>query len=184
MILTAAGLGAGIVIGWAVLSFLGVIGGSAGRGISHALGSDRPEWTPGIWQCAQCRSTNVAAATRCAKCRHPRDELEHEPEPERPDWIPDRIVVTAGGITTLIHDPAAHGDPGAAHWRVTVAGRTVGSTARRDGALALLRAIEGTDTIALDVRGTGTSLFRLSDAIARFEARPFPLDVPCPERGT
>ena len=89
-------------------------------------------------------------------------------------------MVTAGGITTLIHDPAAHSDPGAAHWRVTVGGRTVGSAARRDGALALLRAIDGTDTVALDVRGTGTSLFRLSgrDRPVRGAAVPARRPVP------
>lgn len=86
-------------------------------------------------------------------------------------------------MVRLLHDPAAHAEPSAAHWKVTVGRQMVGSAARRDGALALLRAIDGTDTITLDVRGTGAAEFRLTDLIARFEGRRFPLDVPCPERG-
>jgi hypothetical protein len=101
----------------------------------------------------------------------------------RPDWIPERIAVPVGDVVALVHDPAAHADPGEAHWRVTIGGRTVGSAARRDGALALLRALDGTGTVALDVRGTGAAAYRLADVIARFEGAHFPLDVPCPEAG-
>lgn len=100
----------------------------------------------------------------------------------RPDWIPDRIVVASADLVSLVHDPAAHADPGEPHWRLTAGGQTVGSAARQDGALALLRALDGPDTIGIDVRGTGLATYRLSDVIARFEGPRFPLEVPCPER--
>jgi hypothetical protein len=173
---------AGIALGWAVFAVLGGASRATRRSISQARGADRPEWVPGIWQCASCLTTNREAATRCEKCRRPREELVHEPVEARPDWIPDRIPAASGAIVTLIHDPRAHLDPGEAHWRLTVGGRTVGSAANRAGALALLRALDGPRTVALDRRGTGPSTYRLSDVIERFEAPTFPLDVPCPER--
>ncbi len=82
----------------------------------------------------------------------------------------------------MVHDPGAHVDAGAAHWRLMAGGQIVGSAARRDGALALLRALDGVDVVALDTHGTGPATYRLRDVIARFEAPRFPLDVPCPER--
>ena len=106
----------------------------------------------------------------------------HEPVEPRPDWIPDRITADTGAIVALIHDPGAHVDPGEAHWRLTIGGRMAGSAASRDGALALLRALDGPRNVALDVRGTGPSTYRLSDVIDRFEGPKFPLNVPCPER--
>lgn len=175
---------AGIIIGWAVFAVLGGAGRTARRGAATALATDRPEWRPGIWHCAACLSTNPPTAVRCSTCRAPRQELVHAPQEPRSDWIPERIVVPAGDLVTLVHDPVAHGDPGEAHWRVVVGGRTAGSAARRDGALALLQALDGAETIALDVRGTGPSTYRVVDVIARFEASRFPLDVPCPERGS
>ena len=132
--------------------------------------------------CAHCRSSNHPTATTCATCRHPRQELPRTPEAERQDWIPERIEVPPGSTVVLRHEPAAHADPGEAHWQVRVNGRTVGTAQRRTGAAALLGRIEGSDTVQLDVRGTGTSAFRVADAIRRFEAPRFPLDVPCPER--
>ena len=58
----------------------------------------------------------------------------------------------------------------------------VGSAASREGALALLRALDGVDVVSSTSAGTGTSRrIRLADVIARFEAPRFPLDVPCPE---
>jgi hypothetical protein len=108
--------------------------------------------------------------------------MERPPAEPRPDWVPERIEVPIGEIVTLVHDPAAHADPGVAHWRLTVGGRTVGSAAGRDGAVAVLRALDGATTIALDVRRTGPGTYQLADVIERFEAPSFPLDVPCPER--
>ena len=175
---------AGMIVGWAVFTILGGAGRTARGGAARALGSDRPAWAPGIWHCAECLSTNPPTADRCQACRAPQQELAHAPVEPRPDWIPDRIAVPPGDLVTLVHDPAAHVDPGEAHWRIVVGGRTVGSAQRRDGALALLRRIEGADRLALDVRGTGPATYRVADVIARFEAPRFPLDVPCPERGS
>jgi hypothetical protein len=183
VVIVAASLGAGLALGWAVFSVIGASQRRARRAVTQARGADRPDWDPGIWMCAHCRSSNTPTATRCATCRRPREVLARPPDEVLPDLIPDHIVVPPQTAAALIHGPAAHTDPGAAHWSVRVAGQTVGVAARRDGALALLRAIEGTDTIALDVRGTGAADYRLADVIARFAAPGFPLDVPCPERG-
>lgn len=183
MAVVGAAIGAGLVIAWSVVTLLSGMARTVRRDINRARGADRPAWAPGIWLCAHCRSTNVPAANRCGSCRRPRQEFAHPPVDERPDWIPDRIDASRDRIVSLIHDPAAHADPSDAHWKVTVAGQVVGSAARRDGVLALLRAIDGADTIALDVRGTGPAVFRIADVIARFEGPRFPLDVPCPERG-
>ena len=184
MAIVAGALLAGMLLAWAVVTAFGGATRAVRRNISHARGADRPEWAPGIWQCAACLTTNLRSAERCEKCRRPRQELSHPPIEPRPDWTPDRIPAANGAIVTLIHDPRAHLDPGEAHWRLTVGGRTVGSAARRDGALALLRALDGPDVVALDVRGTGPSTYRLAGVIARFEAPGFPLDLPCPERGS
>ena len=173
---------AGITLGWAVFTVLRGASRAARREINQARGADRPDWAPGIWQCAVCLTTNVPAATRCEKCHRPRQELAHPPVEPRPDWIPDRIPAGSGDIVTLVHDPGAHVDPSEAHWRLTIGGRTAGSAANRNGALALLQALDGPSVVALDVRGTGPSTYRLSDVIERFEAPAFPLDVPCPER--
>lgn len=184
MAIVAAALLGGMVIAWVLLSVLGGTSRRARREINRARGAERPDWAPGIWICAACRSSNHPTADRCATCRRPRQDLARDPEAPRPDWIPERIIVPTGMLAALLHDPAAHSDPGEAHWRVVIGGQTVGSAARRDGALGLLRAIEGADTILLDVRGTGAAAYRLVDVIARFEAPRFPLDLPCPERGT
>ena len=184
MAIVAGALIGGMVIAWGLVTLLGGATRRARRDISRARGAERPEWAPGIWHCAACLSTNRPTATRCERCRRPREELVHDAAEVRPDWLPDRIPVPPNVIVTLVHDPSAHLDPGEAHWRLTAGGRTVGSAARREGALALLRALDGVDVIALDVRGTGPGTFRLADVIARFEAPRFPLDVACPERST
>lgn len=184
MAVVAAALLAGMVLAWATVSILRRADRLTRREINRARGADRPEWAPGIWHCAACLSTNPPTAARCARCREPRRELVHDPPETRPDWIPERIVVPPATAVTLVHDPRAHLDPSEAHWSVRVGGRMVGAAARRDGALALVRALDGVDVVYLDVRGTGTSEYRLTDVIARFEAPSFPLDVPCPEAAT
>lgn len=184
MAVVAVSLLAGAVLAWLVVSVGGASLRAVRREVTRARGADRPEWAPGIWHCAACLTTNRPTATRCEKCHRPRQELVHEPVEPRPDWIPDRIVASPGLLVTLIHDPAAHTDPGLAHWRLTSGGRTVGTAQSRDGALALLRALDGTDAVALDVRGTGPATYRLAEVIARFEAPRFPLDVDCPERSS
>ena len=183
MLVVGGALAVGMILAWVVASLLGRVARSVRRDISRARGADRPAWAPGIWHCAACLTTNHPAATRCVTCREPRRELAHASVEARPDWIPERIAAAGGEIVTLVHDAAAHTDPGEAHWRLTVGGRTVGSTARRDGALELLRALDGIEIVALDVRGTGPARYRRADVIARFEGPRFPLDVPCPERG-
>lgn len=183
MAIVGGALLAGMILAWGMFRVLGGASRVARRDINRARGADRPEWAPGIWHCAACLSTNRPTATRCERCHEPRRELVHAPVAVGPDWIPDRIHVPAGAIVALLHDPAAHLDPTATHWRIKAGSQIVGSAARRDGALALLRALDGADVIALDVRGTGTAMFRLADVIARFEAPRFPLDVPCPEAG-
>jgi hypothetical protein len=182
MAVVALGLLGGMVLAWALFTFLGSAARSARHGIARARGPERPVWAPGIWHCAGCYTTNPPTATRCARCRRPREELVHAPIEARRDWIPATIVVPPDVIVTLVHDPAAHADPGAAHWRLTAGGQTVGSAARRDGAVALLRALDGVREVAFDRRGTGPTTYRLAEVIARFEAAGFPLDVPCPER--
>jgi len=172
----------GIVIGALLLAATAGLIASSRRRVDRARGSERPEWAPGIWMCAHCRSSNHPSATVCGSCRQPRADLPREPVEPRPDWIPAAIVVPPGSIPALIHAPAAHGDEEAAHWLVKVGGGVVGTAQRRAGALELLRRIEDGDTILLDVRGDGAAMYRLADAITRFEAPRFPLDVPCPER--
>jgi hypothetical protein len=178
----AVSLGVGLILGWALWTAVGASGRRARRSINRARGAERPDWAPGIWMCAHCRSSNHPVATTCATCRRPREDLPQTPVETRPDWIPERIEVPSGTIVALVHEPAAHADPGVAHWQVRVAGQLAGSAARRDGATELLRRIEGDEPIQLDLRGTGPSAYRLADVLARFEAPRFPLDVPCPER--
>jgi len=182
MLLVALSLFAGIVVAWAVFALLGVTVRRGRRSITRARGADRPDWAPGIWICTSCLSSNTPSATRCERCRRPREELVERVEPVRPDSIPERIEVPPGAFVSLRHDPEAHTDPGAAHWRLLVGGQTVASAARRDGASAMLRALRGADRVDLDVNGTGARTYRLADVIARFEGARFPLEVPCPER--
>jgi hypothetical protein len=182
-LIVAVSLGTGLVIGAVLVALVGAASRRTRRAVTRARGADRPEWAPGIWMCAHCRSSNHAVARTCATCRRPREDLPRTPVEIRPDWIPERIEVPAGTIVALVHDPAAHADPGEAHWQVRVAGVIAGSASRREGALALLRRITGSDAVLLDVHGTGAVAYRLADVIARFEAPRFPLDVPCPERG-
>jgi hypothetical protein len=178
----ALSLGAGMLIGAVLWMTVRSADRGARRAVTKARGADRPDWAPGIWLCAHCRSSNHPSAGTCATCRRPREELPQTPIEPRADWIPARIAVPSGTIVALVHEPAAHVDAGEAHWQVRVGGQLAGSAARREGATELLRRIEGSDVILLDVRGTGPSTYRLDDVIARFEAPRFPLDVPCPER--
>lgn len=184
MAIVAGALLGGIVLAWALFSILGGASRRARREVVRARGAERPDWAPGIWICAACRSTNHPSAERCLSCGRPRADLPHEPIEPRPDWIPDRVVVPPGTVVSLVHEPAAHADPGEAHWQLRVGGQLAGSSARRDGAPALLRATDGSEIVALDVRGTGASTYRLADAIDRFAAPTFPLQVPCPEAST
>jgi len=50
-------------------------------------------------------------------------------------------------------------------------------------ALALLRAVEGTEAVLFDPNGSGHSLYSLPGLIAAFEGPKLPLSAPCPEKG-
>lgn len=82
---------------------------------------------------------------------------------------------------TLEHDARAHTDGLSRHWRLRVDGVIVGSAARRDGALALLRAVDGADVVRYDLRGTGVAEYPLPALIAAFEGPKLPVAGPCPE---
>ncbi len=173
--------GGGLLIAWAALLFIvGALRAIRLR-INRARGAERPIWAPGIWYCATCLSTNGPLAERCHSCRRPREALVQRLPDLAEDVIPTSIPVPEGAIVAMVHDDRAHTDPGDAHWRLTVSGSTIGSAARRDGALDLLRRVDGTDLVMLDVRGSGATTFRLADAIARFESPRFPFQVSCPE---
>jgi len=174
----------GIVLGAAVLWLVTSAIRSSRRRVNQARGADRPTWAPGIWLCAFCLSTNAPASTSCPACKRPRQDLGRRQVEVARDVIPDRVPVPPGAIVTLHHEARAHRDPGDPHWRVTVGGATVGSAAARDGALALLRALDGVDVVMLDIRGDGPAPYRLPDVIARFDGPRFPLDVACPEAAT
>ena len=181
-LIVAVSLGTGLVIGAVLVALVGAASRRTRRAVTRARGADRPEWAPGIWMCAHCRSSNHPAASVCATCRRLREDLPRAAIEPRPDWIPDRIVVPPHSVVALAHEPAAHADPGAAHWQVRINGQVVGTAQRRTGAALLLERLEGSETIQLDVRGTGTAGYRLADAITRFRGPEFPLDAPCPER--
>lgn len=171
----------GIVLAAGVVAVVVAAIRSARRSVNRARGAERPAWAPGIWHCASCLSTNDPVAERCGSCRRPREVLAHVQAEAVEDVVPSRIPVPHGSIVTLHHDPRAHRDTGHPHWRITVGATTVGSAARRDGVLALLRALEGVDVVRLDVRGDGAATFRLQDVVRRFEGPRFPLAVPCPD---
>lgn len=152
--------------------------------LRRAIRPEPPAWIRTEWICGSCRSVNNARAPRCARCRRERTvvELSFTPAPTLPDQIPAEIAVPRGSRLTLEHNPAAHADGLTGHWRLRVNGVVVGSAARRDGALALLRSVGGADTIMFDPRETGFSTYRLSDLVAAFERPRLPVDVACPER--
>ena len=152
----AGALLVGIILAWGLFTLLGGAKREARRTALNARGGVRAEWAPGIWHCAACLSTNAPSGDPLrTSCKTPRQVLEHDPVEVRPEWIPGSVPVAPGALVALTHDPAAHPDPSLAHWRLTVGGQVVGSAARRDGALTLLRALDGVDRISVDVRGTG-----------------------------
>ena len=102
-----------------------------------------------------------------------------------PDAVAD-IVPTAipasGALVLLEHNPAAHEDALAGHWRLRVNGVVSGSAARRDGALDLLRALEGAETVYYDPNGNGVGPYPVAALIGAFEAPTLPVAGPCPEQ--
>lgn len=179
-----------LVVGIDVVSAASVTRGAAdyrrglARALRRAIRPEPPPWVRTEWVGGSCRSVNNPRARRCAPCRRERAGvvLTLTPWPTMPDEIPAEIAVQPGNRLTLEHNPAAHADGLTGHWRLGINGVVVGSPARRDGALALLRAIGDADTIMFDPRETGFATHRLVDLIAAFKRPRLPVDVPCPER--
>jgi hypothetical protein len=144
-----------------------------------------PPWDTGEWACGRCRSVNRAASVRCERCRAPRaaTQITFAGLPTEPDVLPTSIPAGAGAMVTLEHNEAAHRDALNGHWRLRVNGVMVGSAARRDGALALLRAVEGADAVLFDPNGSGYARYALPALIAAFEQSRLPISEPCPEKG-
>lgn len=174
---------ASIVLGVAFRAGITAYFRGFGRAFTRALGREAPpEWLVTEWLCGACRTVNVRAASRCLCCKSSRAAHEmHTTAPElAPDVIPS-VIDGTGRRVTLEHNRAAHRDPGGGHWRMRIDGRVIGSAALRDGALALLRVVHGTDTVLFDAHGAGVASFRLPELIAAFERPALPLSVPCPE---
>lgn len=96
--------------------------------------------------------------------------------------IPSRVSVPTGGAVYLVHDPRSHTSGLRQHWSLIRQGAVLGSTADRQGATSLLRAIEGTDVVWLDLLDQGLRAYALTEAIAALEAGPLPYRGECPER--
>ena len=142
------------------------------------------DWDRGTWACGRCRSINRPRSVACERCQAPRAEVEIPvvPVPTAPDVVPAEIAVPDGSAVTLEHNAAAHADGLNGHWRLRVNGVILGSAARRDGALALLRAVRGSEVVLFDPKGAGYATYGRAALIAAFEARSLPLRAPCPER--
>lgn len=146
-------------------------------------GPPAPEWASRGWACGRCRSVTSHGRDRCQRCGAPRREIELQfPPPEPvPDIIPAEIVAGPGSLVMLEHNAAAHGQALAGHWRLRVNGVVAGSAATRDGALALLRAVRGVDTVVFNPRGMGYAPYPLAALVAAFEGPRLPFADPCPE---
>lgn len=153
------------------------------RALLRAFGRETPaEWVSTDWLCRSCRSINPHASSRCVRCHG-----------ERATWelVVDVAQILPGSIAALIkgtdkfvaleHNRQAHRDGLASHWRLRLNGVVFGSAPLRDGALALLRSVEGTDRAYFDPDGAGMRPYRLSDLIALFERPIFPVSESCPE---
>ncbi len=153
------------------------------RAAVRSIGREAPpDWIETTWLCAICRSVNVRSAVRCASCRSARGQAEaiRVVREAEPDVIPESID-GAGARVTLEHNGVAHQAPLETHWRILVNGRVFGSAAQREGAIALLRAVRGSDIVFFDPRGAGIMTFPVGDLIAALERSRSPLRVPCPE---
>ena len=160
--------------------------GRLGAMTRRLLGRPLPQpWATGEWACGQCHTANRASSQACARCRSPRAavELAFADVPAEPDILPVSIPAGAGSTVVLEHNSAAHTDGLNGHWRLRVNGVIVGSAARRDGALAMLRAVEGADAVLFDPSGAGYAAYALRSVIAAFESPKLPINAPCPEAG-
>jgi hypothetical protein len=181
VLLIAGGLGA--LCARAVWNFLrdGGPGKTARRMIGH---QERAPWASNGWACGRCHTVNRHTRRECERCRSPREstEMAFAQVATEPDIIPASIPAGAGAIVTLEHNSAAHTEGLNGHWRLRVNSVIVGSAARRDGAVALLRAVEGANAVLFDPRGAGIAPYPISALIAAFESPKLPLSVPCPEQ--
>lgn len=153
------------------------------RVLMRAVGREAlAEWDVTTWLCGSCRSISSRAAIRCLRCHAERaaGELDTEIRTLLADTIPDSIEAS-GKRVALEHNSSAHRDNLASHWVIRVNGNAIGSASLRDGALALLRLVEGTDRAFYDPDGAGLRAYLLSDLIAAFEQPRLPLNQPCPE---
>ena len=170
------------------VAFRGALRGGArqaGPATRRILGRPEPPapWARGEWVCARCRSISRPASTRCDRCRTPRAVAEVLPPAAQgvPDIIPAEVPAAPPSVVMLEHNAAAHLEGLAGHWRLRVNNVIVGSAARRDGALALLRAVTGAETVLFDRRGDGYAPMALAALIAAFEGPRLPIRAPCPE---
>jgi hypothetical protein len=178
-------VGAGALTAWTLVD----IARRNGARIVHAgrklLGNpEQPSWAPGDWPCARCRSVNRSGTSRCARCRGPRDEVELRlPAPERePDIIPGEIRSGPDALVILEHHDDAHVRALSGHWLLKVNGVVAGSAATRDGAAALLAALQDTPMVMADPKGQGYAQYATASLIAAFTAGPLPYTGACPEQ--
>ena len=134
--------------------------------------------------CPVCRSVRLPGGVACYRgCRSDgRSSVVEEPMVASGEVIPPRVSVPTGGAVYLVHDPRSHTSGLRQHWSLIRQGAVLGSAADRQGATSLLRAIEGTDVVWLDLLDQGLRAYALTEAIAAFEAGPLPYRGACPER--
>jgi hypothetical protein len=174
------------VVAVAVRDALGRARRDAGTVARGAMGRPmRPEWATGEWACGRCRTVNGARRDRCQRCRAPRLQVEmaFTADAREPDVIPIEVPAGPDALVMLEHRAEAHRADLAGHWRLRVNGVVAGSAASRDGALALLRALRGTETVLFDPKGLGYAPYPLASLIAAFEGPRLPFSGPCPEAG-
>lgn len=145
--------------------------------------SNPPPWMTGDWACGRCHTVNRHARDQCQGCRARRSDVQmtFEPPPAEPDAIPDNAFVGPGGVCMLEHNGAAHAERLNGHWRLRINGVVTGTAAMRDGAAALLRAVEGTELILFDPHESGPAVYRVDALIAAFEHGRLPFNGTCPE---
>jgi len=174
----------GGLLAWGTWRLAGRIRRGAGPATRTLIGRpEPPPWVQDHWACGRCRSVNPRHAARCQRCRAPRADVEIPvlPPPTEADIIP--AAIPAAGATVLLeHNAAAHDEGLAGHWRLHVNGVIAGSAARRDGALDLLRALQGVETVYYDPKGNGVVPCPIAALIGAFQAPTLPLSEPCPER--
>jgi hypothetical protein len=148
----------------------------------HVAGPDPLPWDPAFWICGSCLSSNRVQHPLCKRCGVARatGELRAASVAPAPDVVPATIPVSHFSTLRLAHDPAAHVDPGAPHWKLLVGGAVAGSVASTARVGELLGSVRGAEYVLFDALGTGTGTYRINELA--FARRPSPLRVPCPER--